>query len=532
MYTVKFEELNLSDEILKAVAEMGYEEATPIQSQAIPLLLDGKDIIGQAQTGTGKTASFGIPIIEKVTSEKVIQALILCPTRELSIQVAEELSELLKYKKGIHELPIYGGQPIERQIKALKNGTVQIVIATPGRLKDHIMRKTIKLDKVDIVVLDEADEMLDMGFRDDIEFILKTVRESRQTVLFSATMPKSILELSKKYLKKPEMVKVVPKELTVPKINQYYLEMKPNMKLEVLTRLIDIHDPELSIVFCNTKRGVDKLVSALQARGYFAEGLHGDLRQQVRDKVMGKFRSGDIEILVATDVAARGIDVDEVDAVFNYDLPQDIEYYIHRIGRTARAGRSGQAFTFVTGKDIFKIRDIEKYTKKKIIREKVPTVKDVEMIRTNEIVDEVKGIIDEGTDFPKYREILDKLLRDDYTSAEIATGLLKILIEGESNRKEDTGKESNGDKSKAAKGGMVRLFVNLGKKQNIQPKDLVGAFSGEAGMPGKAIGAIDIFDKFSFVEIEAQYVDKALLAMNKARMKGKNIFVEPANERN
>lgn len=526
MHTVKFEELNLSEDILKAIKDMGYEEATPIQSQAIPLLLEGKDVIGQAQTGTGKTASFGIPIIENITGNRTIQALILCPTRELSIQVAEELSELLKHKKGIHELPIYGGQPIERQIKALKNGSVQIIIATPGRLKDHIMRKTIKLDTVSTVVLDEADEMLDMGFRDDIEFILKSVPKERQTVLFSATMPKPILELSKKYLQKPEMVKVVHKELTVPNINQYYLEVKPNMKLEVLTRLIDIHDPELSIVFCNTKRGVDKLVSHLQARGYFAEGLHGDLRQQVRDKVMGKFRAGDIDILVATDVAARGIDVDEVDAVFNYDLPQDIEYYIHRIGRTARAGRSGQAFTFATGKDIFKIRDIEKYTKKKIVREKIPSVKDVEMIRTNEIISEIKEIIDDGKDFPKYREILDKLLREDYTTAEIATGLLKILIEGDSNKEEEKAKPEQKNQS-----GMVRLFVNLGKKQKIQPKDLVGAFSGEVGMPGKAVGAIDIFDKFSFVEIEAQYVDKALMAMNKARMKGKNIFVEPANAR-
>ncbi len=524
MNTVRFEELKLSADVLKAIAEMGYEEATPIQSQAIPLLLEGRDVIGQAQTGTGKTSSFGIPIIEKVTGSKSIQALILCPTRELSIQVAEELSELLKYKKGIHELPIYGGQPIDRQIKALRAGTVQIIIATPGRLKDHLMRKTIKLDNVSTVVLDEADEMLDMGFRDDIEFILKSTPKDRQTVLFSATMPKAILELSKKYLTKAEMVKVVPKELTVPNINQYYMEVKPNMKLEVLTRLIDIHDPELSIVFCNTKRGVDKLVSHLQARGYFAEGLHGDLRQQVRDKVMAKFRSGDIDILIATDVAARGIDVDEIDAVFNYDLPQDIEYYVHRIGRTARAGRSGQAFTFVTGKDIFKIRDIEKYTKTKIHRQGIPSIKDVEMIRTNEIISEIKEIIDEGKDLPKYREILDKLLSEDYTSAEIATGLLKILLEGESNKEEEKAKPEQRNGS-----GMVRLFVNLGKKQSIQPKDLVGAFSGEVGMPGKAVGAIDIFDKFSFVEIEAKYVDKALISMNKARMKGKNVFVEPAN---
>ncbi|MCB0724283.1 MAG: DEAD/DEAH box helicase [Ignavibacteriae bacterium] len=521
MYTVKFKELDLSKEIMKAVEDMGFEEATPIQSQSIPIIMQGKDIIGQAQTGTGKTASFGIPIIENIKNEKRIQALVLCPTRELTIQVAEEINELLKYKNGISIVPIYGGQSIDRQIKALKSG-VQIIIATPGRLVDHIMRKTIKLDKVFMVVLDEADIMLDMGFRNDLETILKNVPKQRQTVLFSATMSKPILDLSKKYLVSPEMVKVVHKELTVPKIKQYYLEVKPNVKLEALTRLLDIHDPELAIVFCNTKRGVDKLAKHLQARGYFAEGLHGDMRQQQRDKVMSKFRTGELDILVATDVAARGIDVDEIDVVFNYDVPQDEEYYVHRIGRTARAGREGKAFTFVTGKEIYKIRDIEKFSKTKIVRQNIPSVKDVQAIKTTEIIEEIKEVIDGDEGIFKYREILEKLMQEDYTSAEIAAALLKILLEGESFEEQEI------QSKPLAKNKTERLFVNIGKSKKVKPGDLVGAFSGESGIPGNAIGAIDIYDNFSFLEIEGKYLDTVLKKMNKVTFKGKKLFVEPA----
>ncbi len=374
METLKFEDLNLSKEVTKAVADLGFEEATPIQSQAIPFLLEGRDLIGQAQTGTGKTAAFGIPVIEKIDATvKSTQAIVLCPTRELAIQVAEGFSDLLKYKKGIKVLPVYGGQTIERQISALRRG-VHIVIATPGRLIDHIERKTIDLSTVATVVLDEADEILNMGFRDDMETILKKVpKENRQTVFFSATMPKPILELTKKYLRSPEHIKVVHKELTVPNIQQFYYEIKPNMKLEVLCRLIDVNNPTLSLVFCNTKRTVDTLVAHLKARGYSAEAIHGDLKQSQRDKVMQKFRSGKLDMLVATDVAARGIDVDDIDAVFNYDMPQDEEYYVHRIGRTARAGRNGQSHTFVVGKEFHNIREIERYTKSKILRKDPPS---------------------------------------------------------------------------------------------------------------------------------------------------------------
>ncbi|MEO6694541.1 MAG: DEAD/DEAH box helicase [Ignavibacteria bacterium] len=571
MNTLKFEDLNLSKDIEKAIADMGFEEATPIQSEAIPVIMQGKDIIGQAQTGTGKTASFGIPIIENIdATSKKIQAIVLCPTRELAIQVSEELNLLLKYKKNVRVMPIYGGQDIERQIRALKQG-VQIVIATPGRLIDHINRKTLSLEDVRTAVLDEADEMLDMGFRDDIEKILKTAPKERQTIMFSATMPKQILDLSKKFLRNPEHIKVVHKELTVPNVNQFFFELRPNMKLEVLTRLIDIHNPKLSLIFCNTKRVVDELVSHLQARGYLAEGLHGDMKQMMRDRVMSKFRSGTLELLVATDVAARGIDVDEIDAVFNYDMPQDEEYYVHRIGRTARAGRAGQAFTFVVGKDFNKIRDIERYTKTKIIRQTIPSIKDVEEVRMNSLIEDIKKILDSEEDLKKYTHIVEKLLSEDYTSVEIASGLLKMVIgnneeglkidetflandrrddsrgrdsgrdsgrgkdrgrdRGRDDRGRDSGRSRGSDDRSRGSEDMSRLFINIGKNQKVKPNDIVGAIAGETGIPGKVIGEIAIFDKFSFVEIPNQYAEKVIKIMNKNQIKGNKIAIQLANER-
>ena len=566
MHTLKFEELNLSKEVQRAIADMGFEEATPIQSQAIPSVLSGKDIIGQAQTGTGKTASFGIPIIETIDDHlKKVQAIVLCPTRELAIQVSEEIGELLKYKKNIKIVPIYGGQSIDRQIRSIQSG-VQIVIGTPGRVIDHINRGTLKLNEIKMVVLDEADEMLDMGFRDDIEEILKTVPKERQTVMFSATMPKQILDLSKKYLTNPEHIKVVHKEITVPNVNQYYIELKPSMKLEALTRLIDIHNPKLSLVFSNRKKNVDDLVSHLQARGYSAEGLHGDMKQMMRDRVMGKFRNGKIEILVATDVAARGIDVDDIDAVFNYDMPQDDEYYVHRIGRTARAGRAGQAFTFVVGKEFRAIKEIERYTKTKIVSMQIPSMKDVEEIRTNTLVTEIKEVIDNEKDLKKYSTIIERLVNEDYTSLEIASGLLKMVM---GNEKEETpvidenyGREKfgrgdredryggrdkfskshkddrYGGRDKGKKGSfrgtdeeMVRLFINVGKNQRVKPNDIVGAIAGETGIPGKSIGEIAIFDKYSFVEVPKKLSEKVVKIMDKNTIKGKTIAMQVANER-
>jgi ATP-dependent RNA helicase DeaD len=436
-----FKDLKLSKEMQKAIADMGFEEATPIQSQSIPFMLEGKDVIGQAQTGTGKTAAFGIAAIEKIDPKNLaVQAVILCPTRELAIQVSEELKKLSKYKKGIEILPVYGGQPIDRQIRALKKG-VQIIIGTPGRVMDHMERRTLKLDSVKMIVLDEADEMLDMGFREDIELIMKKVQKERQTILFSATMSRAILDLTKRYQTKPQMIKLENKEMTVPKVEQFYYEVKSQSKPEVLSRLIDINDIKLSLVFCNTKRLVDELVDNLKSRGYLADGLHGDLQQRQRDIVMSKFRKKEIEILVATDVAARGIDVGDIEAVFNYDIPPDDEYYVHRIGRTARAGKAGRAFSFVTGREVYRIRQIQQFTKSKIIAQKIPSVSDIEEIKTNLILEKVKGIVDSGH-LGEYSNMVEKLNLEDYTSLEVAAALLKMLM-GEGGKKETTKKKYN-----------------------------------------------------------------------------------------
>jgi len=425
-----FSDLNLSKEIQMAVEDMGFEETTTIQVQSIPYMLEGRDVIGQAPTGTGKTAAFGITVLERIDSKsKGLQAVILCPTRELAIQVAGEIKKISKYKTGIEILPIYGGQPIDRQIKALKKG-VQIITSTPGRVMDHLDRRTLKMDGVKIIILDEADEMLDMGFREDIETIMKKIPEQRQTIFFSATMPKAILDLTKKYQKNPQLVKLVHKEVTVSNVEQFYFEVKQQAKTEVLARLIDYYNLKLSLVFCNTKRRVDELVEDLKIRGYLADGLHGGLQQNQRDIVMSRFRKRDIEVLVATDVAARGIDVGDLEAVFNYDIPTDDEYYVHRIGRTARAGKAGLAFTFVIGKEVYRIRQIQQFTKSKIIAQRVPSISDVEKIRTNTLLENVKDIVDAGH-LGEYSNLVEKLIQEEYTSLDVAAALLKMMIDKE-----------------------------------------------------------------------------------------------------
>lgn len=527
METVRFDELEISEQILKAITEMGFEEATPIQAQAIPVVMSGGDVIGQAQTGTGKTAAFGIPLLEKVdVKNKCLQEIILCPTRELAIQVAEEIRNLSKFMHGLKIVPIYGGQDIVKQIRSLKAGT-QIVIGTPGRVMDHMRRKTVKFENVHTIVLDEADEMLNMGFREDIETILKEIPKERQTVLFSATMPKAILDIAKTYQKNAKTVKVVKKELTVPNIEQYYFEVKSKNKEEVLSRLLDIYDPKLSVVFCNTKRMVDELVSALQVRGYFAEGLHGDLKQSQRDRVMNSFRNGKTEILVATDVAARGIDVDDVDAVFNYDLPQDDEYYVHRIGRTGRAGRKGKAFSFVVGKDVYKLKDIQRYCKTKILAQPIPSLNDVKNTKVDKVLEKVKNVI-ETEDLTGMIDVIEKHLnQEDYTSMDVAAAFLSLAL-GE--KQEEELKQFDFENT-GAEDGMVRLFINIGKKQNIRPGDILGAIAGESGMPGKLVGSIDMYDKYTFVEVPREYASEVLKAMENSKIKGKNINIEPANKK-
>ena len=532
MEHLRFEDMNISNEICRAVLDMGFEEATPIQSQAIPVILEGKDIIGQSQTGTGKTAAFGIPLLERINPEdRRLQALILCPTRELAIQVSEEFRKLLKYKDNIRVLPIYGGQPIDRQIAALRKGT-QVVIGTPGRVMDHMRRRTIKAETVQMMVLDEADEMLDMGFREDIETILVKIPEEHQTLLFSATLSPEILDITKRFQKNPEFIKIVRKELTVPNIEQYYFDVKEKTKLDALCRIIDVYDPKLAMVFCNTKKRVDDLVEMLQGRGYFAEGLHGDLKQAQRDKVMQKFRNGTIEILVATDVAARGIDVDDIDVVFNYDVPQDEEYYVHRIGRTGRAGKAGKAFTFCVGKEIYKLRDIMRYTKTKIQQQKLPTLSDVEEMKTNIYLEKIKGIIEEGH-LTKYIHLVDRLMEEDYTSIDIAAALLKDHLSDVNADDIDALDDINlgGTELYGGEGEkMVRLFINAGKKSKIRAKDIVGAIANEAGSPGKTLGEIAIFDEYTFVDVPNEFVRDILHGMKHAKIKGKRVHIEIAKK--
>ena len=548
METVKFEELQLDDRILRAVTDMGFEEASPIQAKAIPVELEGSDIIGQAQTGTGKTAAFGIPLLQKIDpKKKKLQAIALCPTRELAIQVADEIRNLAKYMHGIKILPIYGGQDIVRQIRGLKDGT-QIIIGTPGRVMDHMRRKTVKFDQVHTVVLDEADEMLNMGFLEDMETILSQLPEERQTVMFSATMPAAIQKIAENFQKDPQIVKVVKKELTVPKVTQYYYEVKPKTKVEVMCRLLDMYAPKLSVAFCNTKRQVDELVTELQGRGYFAEGLHGDLKQVQRDRVMNSFRNGRTEILVATDVAARGIDVDDVEAVFNYDIPQDDEYYVHRIGRTGRAGREGKAFNLVVGKEVYKLREIQRYCKTRIIPQAIPSLDDVTSIKADKILDQVGEVL-QDSDLSKVIDIVEKrVLEEDYTTLDLAAALLKMMMgeEGEElleeNRPlreledlEDESRRSrggrNGRGSRGRNEDVARLFINIGKNQGIRPGDILGAIAGESGMPGRMVGSIDMFDNYTFVEVPREHADVVLQAMRGAKIKGKNVHMEKANRK-
>ena len=526
---MKFDELNIDERILRAIEDMGFEETSPIQTQAIPAVCEGIDVVGQAQTGTGKTAAYTIPMLMKIDPQiKKPQAIVLCPTRELAVQVAEEIRKLAKYMSDIKVLPVYGGQEIVRQIKSLKTG-VQIIVGTPGRVMDHMRRKTVKFDNINMVILDEADEMLDMGFREDMETILTETPEDRQTVMFSATMPKAIMDIARNFQKDARIIKVVRKELTVSNIEQFYYEVRPKNKTEVLCRLIDIYNPRLSVVFCNTKRQVDELISELKGRGYFADGIHGDMKQQQRDRVMDDFRSGKVDILIATDVAARGIDVDDVDMVFNYDIPQDEEYYVHRIGRTGRAGRSGMALSFISGKEVYKLKDIEHYCKTKIKAKPIPSLDDVKNTKLEVLFEKIKETIEEGGLTDMVNLVEEHVNQEEYTSMDMAAALLKMLI-GDTLDREDEVEEFHFDTDKDDS-RMVRLFINIGKKDKIKPANILGAIAGESGMPGKLVGAIDMMDNYTFVDVPAIHAEKILKAMNdNVQIKGRRVNVEKANQ--
>jgi ATP-dependent RNA helicase DeaD len=613
MSDVLFSSLGLSEDTMRAVTDMGFEKPSPIQAESIPHLLAGRDVIGQAQTGTGKTAAFGIPALERIDiAARHTQVLALCPTRELAVQVTEELRRLAKYFKGLKIETVYGGDSIERQIKSLKGG-VHIVVGTPGRVMDHLERRTLKLDKVEYVVLDEADEMLDMGFREDIETILESVPNERQTVLFSATMSKPILTITQKFLHDPVLVKVTRKEVTNENIEQVCFEVKQRAKLEVTCRLIDAYDLKQVIIFCNTKRKVDEIVEELGVRGYPVEGLHGDLRQTQRTNVMAKFRAGTATLLVATDVAARGIDVSGVDAVINFDLPLDEEYYVHRIGRTGRAGRTGKALTLVGKDEKFRLRQIEGFTKVRIEKGVIPTFEDIVGVRKARFIEQVGAAAAEG-DLDLYTDVLELLHHSTGLATEhIVAALVKINMgvkksefndnelawdndyrrdndnkggrferssygdRGGSSYNDRKGGSSYGDRrsggerssygdrggssyndrksndrssagssdrggsfqerrsaaprSNTPEPGMVRLFVNAGRRDNVQPRDIVGAIAGESGIPGKVIGHIDIFDNYSFVEVPDRDAQKVVTAMNGNTIKGRQIAIEISKDK-
>jgi ATP-dependent RNA helicase DeaD len=425
-----FSELGLSPELLKAIDQLGFEQAAPIQAEAIPILMQGRDVVGQSQTGSGKTAAFAAPAIEKVdVAQRATQVLILCPTRELAIQVSEEVHKLALFKRGLHALPVYGGQSYDRQLAGLRQGA-HIVIGTPGRVMDHMRRGTLKLAAIKMVVLDEVDVMLNMGFRDDIEQILQATPKERQTVFFSATIPRPIQQLIEKYSRDPQQVRIEQKALTVPTVEQVYYEVDRRYKVDLLTRLIDIHDLKLGIIFCNTKRMVDDLVDHLNAQGYSADRLHGDMTQMMRDRVMQKFRKSGLDFLVATDVAARGIDVDDVEVVFNYDLPYDGEDYVHRIGRTGRKGRSGRAISFASGREVFQIRNIERYTNVRIQRGQPPTANEVEEARTMVFLDKLRATL-KGGEYKRHDRLIERLLEEGFASTDIASALIHHLQGGD-----------------------------------------------------------------------------------------------------
>lgn len=439
-----FEALGLSPEIIKAVAQLGFEEASPIQTAAIPALLKGGDLVGQSQTGSGKTAAYAIPAIEKIDSSNLaVQVLILCPTRELATQVADEVHKLTAFKRSIHCVPIYGGASYERQLFELKKG-VQVVIGTPGRIIDHLERGTLKLNQLKVVVLDEADRMLDMGFRDDIQKILESAPEERQTVFFSATLSKPIRELINRFSNNPQMVKIERKELTVPTVEQWFYEIPPRMKKEAFIRLVDFYGFKLGIIFCNTQRMVDELADALLAQGFSTDRLHGGIPQAQRTRVMNKFKNAEFEFLVATDVAGRGIDVDDLEIVVNYDLPYDPEDYVHRIGRTGRAGRKGMAMTFVTGRDIYKLQFIERYTKTKIRRGSIPTAIEVEGKRSEQLYQKLLKTLEEEK-FKKHDVIIDRLLEDGHSSTDISSALFSMILESPTSNKRSRKGEASDD---------------------------------------------------------------------------------------
>ncbi len=577
-----FSSLGLSPEILKAVEALGFEEASPIQAAAIPILMQGGDVVGQSQTGSGKTAAFAIPAIEKIDpTDKSVQVLILCPTRELATQVADEVHKLTAFKRGIHAVPIYGGASYDRQFYELNKG-VQVVIGTPGRLIDHLERGTLKLDNLKVAILDECDRMLDMGFRDDIQLILDATPKERQMVFFSATLSRQIRDMIDRYSSNPQLVKIEQKEITAPAIDQWYYEAHSRVKLESLIRLVDYHGFKLGIIFCNTQRMVDELADTLLARGFSADRLHGGISQAQRTRVMNKFKKSEFEFLVATDVAARGIDVDDLELVVNYDLPYDAEDYVHRIGRTGRAGKRGMAVTFVSGRDIYKLQFIERYTKTKIRRGTLPTEGEVEEKRTDALLDKVRSTL-ETREGAGQSVLIERLLEEGFNSTDIAGALLQLLVgspsesqpvEKESRRpdrqeeprsfrreselpksfsreerprksfardeeprksfrREDTFEEAapvarTPHLRKPAR-GLQWVSLSVGKADGYGAREIVSAIA-ETGLPGKNVGTIEIAAHQAFAQVPEDFAKGLSHSGNRINSAAGEILIQPVKE--
>lgn len=525
-----FSELGLPEALLAAITVAGFESPTPIQARAIPPLLAGKDLIGQAQTGTGKTAAFALPLLAKLdVNAPGTQALVLVPTRELAIQAAEQIHKLAG-KTGLRVVPVYGGQPIDRQFRALMKPPA-VVVGTPGRLMDHLRRGSVNLDKVRFCAIDEADEMLAFGFIEDIETILAQLPEDRQTALFSATMPPLIAQLVKKFLPKAEKVEIAAKRRTVETVRQVYYEVPPGKKRDALTRILDMETPGPTIVFCRTRLETQELAETLNMRGYDAEPLHGEMAQTERDRVMKKFKDGQADLLVATDVAARGLDIESVTHVVNFDLPWDVEQYIHRIGRTGRAGREGDAITLIEPKERRNLLRFEHLTGAKITPLRVPSAADIAVRRREVFGNKIIERLELGnfeSQFPVVTE-----LAEHHDVADIAAVALQLLWEA---TQAGASREGELDEELAAErehpeAGMVRLFVSMGREDKLRPSDLVGAILNETGLPPQAVGTIDILDRVAFVEVPAAHADHVIEALSKTKLRGRRPKVGLAKPR-
>ncbi len=543
-----FEFLDVSEQIKKSIREMGFTKMTKIQKQTIPLLLDGQDVIGQSQTGTGKTAAFAIPILEKIDPViKRPQALVLCPTRELAVQVANEFKKMMKFTFNMRAVAVYGGEPIYRQITQLKKGA-QIIIGTPGRTIDHIKRGTIKTENINSMVLDEADEMLKMGFREDIEKVLSSIDDDRQTVLFSATMPQSIIDITNNYQKDPKLVQVTPENIAAKTVKQQFIDVHRNDRIEAISRVIEVSKPKRCIIFCNKKSTVNDVTDELIFRNFLSDKIHGDLKQEMRMDVLKKFNDGLLSVLVATDVAARGLDIKNVDLVINYDTPDNPDYYVHRIGRSGRAGREGRAITIISGStDRRLLKDIERYTGKAVDKLRIPTSVEVKESKISEFVKEINEVIKDG-DLHHYMAVLNEI-DTVYSIEEIAAALIKMAIYSKKDEdykndinykiKEEKGGGSRGrergrskrDKRKDRDRNKQRLFLTVGNKDKVNAASILKFVAKEGKIKGKQIGSIDIFDKFSFIDVEKEYAKKVVKNVSGKKLNGRKVKIEMAKNK-